>query len=176
MTNSDIAKLLIDYGAVQDPTEITPLYRAVEGLNPKTILEVGVEGGGTLKLWSTLLGSDGLLVGVDMAPTYRWIDEDTDCERLFIQGNSQEEATIDKVRSVVYDRGVDFLFIDADHTQEGVTRDYNNYSPLVRPGGIIGFHDINDNCGVKQFWTALDAHKYEFINRIGIGFIVKEEK
>jgi hypothetical protein len=34
------------------------------------------------------------------------------------------------------------LFIDGDHTYEGVRRDFEMYSPLVRKGGIIAFHDI----------------------------------
>ena len=34
----------------------------------------------------------------------------------------------------------DFLFIDGDHT--GVGRDYEMYRDLVRPGGLIAFHDI----------------------------------
>jgi len=37
---------------------------------------------------------------------------------------------------------LDFLFIDGDHTYEGVKRDFEMYSPLVRNGGIIAFHDI----------------------------------
>jgi len=36
----------------------------------------------------------------------------------------------------------DFLFIDGDHTYEGVEGDFEMYSPLVRRGGIIAFHDI----------------------------------
>jgi predicted O-methyltransferase YrrM len=40
------------------------------------------------------------------------------------------------------DNKVDFLFIDADHSYEGVKKDFEMYSPLVRKGGIIAFHDI----------------------------------
>ena len=36
----------------------------------------------------------------------------------------------------------DFLFIDGDHTVEGVTKDFLLYRPLVRKGGVIAFHDI----------------------------------
>lgn len=37
--------------------------------------------------------------------------------------------------------GVGLLFIDADHSYEGVRRDFESWSPLVRPGGIVAFHD-----------------------------------
>ena len=36
---------------------------------------------------------------------------------------------------------VDFVFIDAEHTYEGVRDDIIAWSPKVRPGGIIAGHD-----------------------------------
>lgn len=79
---------------------------------------------------------------------------------------------------------MDFLFIDGDHTYEGVKKDYELYSGLVRPGGMIGFHDIVDrpeqpNIRVCQFWNELkrDHRHTEFIEtsdqrrKIGIGLI-----
>jgi hypothetical protein len=35
----------------------------------------------------------------------------------------------------------DFLFIDAGHSLEDVSLDYGHYQLLVRPGGVIAFHD-----------------------------------
>jgi len=40
------------------------------------------------------------------------------------------------------DNKVDFIFIDDDHSYEGIKNDFEMYSPLVRKGGIIAFHDI----------------------------------
>ncbi len=36
---------------------------------------------------------------------------------------------------------VDFLFIDGDHTYEGLKADWEGWSPLVGPAGIIALHD-----------------------------------
>ncbi|MBU37734.1 MAG: methyltransferase, partial [Anaerolineaceae bacterium] len=55
---------------------------------------------------------------------------------------------------------IDFLFIDGDHRYEAVRRDFQLYSPLLRPGGIVAFHDIlqpprfPDN-QVELFWGEL---------------------
>lgn len=38
-----------------------------------------------------------------------------------------------------------FVFIDADHTYNAVVRDYLNWSPMVRIGGWICFHDTNQD-------------------------------
>jgi len=39
------------------------------------------------------------------------------------------------------DGEVDFCFIDADHTPEGVARDIEAWWPKIRVGGILGGHD-----------------------------------
>jgi hypothetical protein len=36
---------------------------------------------------------------------------------------------------------IDFLFIDGDHSIEGVTFDFNHYAPKIQTGGWIAFHD-----------------------------------
>jgi predicted O-methyltransferase YrrM len=57
---------------------------------------------------------------------------------------------------------LDVLFIDGDHTYEGVRRDFELYSPLVRGGGIIVLHDIaqhlpGSTCNVRLYWKELQA-------------------
>jgi predicted O-methyltransferase YrrM len=34
------------------------------------------------------------------------------------------------------------VFIDGDHAYEAVLRDYRDWSPLLRPGGVLAFHDV----------------------------------
>jgi predicted O-methyltransferase YrrM len=36
---------------------------------------------------------------------------------------------------------VDFVFIDGDHTYEGLRADWQGWSPLIAPGGCIALHD-----------------------------------
>jgi hypothetical protein len=41
---------------------------------------------------------------------------------------------------------------------EGVKKDWEMYSPLVRPGGMIAFHDIAgnyDDTQVKRLWDSI---------------------
>jgi len=76
-------------------------------------------------------------------------------------------------------RKADFLFIDGDHREEGVTADYRDYSGFVRPGGIIAFHDIVQKQPlatnqVYYFWKRLKhvATVEEFVDdpsQIGFG-------
>ncbi len=64
----------------------------------------------------------------------------------------------------------DFLFIDGNHTFEGVKADFEMYSGLVRPGGLIVFDDIclhlaSLNCHVDHFWQEMknEGRTREFI-------------
>lgn len=41
------------------------------------------------------------------------------------------------------DESVDWVFIDCDHSYEGVSRDIRDWAPKVRIGGFITGHDIN---------------------------------
>lgn len=36
---------------------------------------------------------------------------------------------------------LDFLFIDGDHNYEAVLQDYNDWTPLLKTGGILAIHD-----------------------------------
>lgn len=52
-----------------------------------------------------------------------------------IQGYSYDVAT-------EWDTPIDFLFIDASHEYEDVLRDFVDWSPHVKPGGVVAFHDV----------------------------------
>lgn len=131
----------------------------------------------------------------------------------FIRGDSHEEETADEMMSSLYQEEfkesrsrldphspldipeihlyakLDFLFIDGDHTYEGVKKDFEDYSPFVKPGGLVVFHDIiisehhhSRNVYVGEFWNELKSSgKYETIefigdpeqNWAGIGILVK---
>ena len=36
---------------------------------------------------------------------------------------------------------IDFLFIDGDHAEAGVQKDWDDWHPYVQPGGVVAFHD-----------------------------------
>jgi len=57
-----------------------------------------------------------------------------------IEGSSHNLSVIETVYSLLED-SVDFLFIDGDHTKEGVIQDWKDYSKLVTKDGIVVFDD-----------------------------------
>jgi cephalosporin hydroxylase len=53
--------------------------------------------------------------------------------------------------------GVDLLHIDGDHSMKGCLADWENYRGLVRPGGLVLFHDTwnPDEPGVRAVFGAI---------------------
>lgn len=47
-------------------------------------------------------------------------------------------------------KSIDMLFIDADHNYEGCKRDWDLYSPFLRIGSLVIFHDYGWAEGVKR--------------------------
>uniref|UniRef100_A0A6C0LYG2 Methyltransferase n=1 Tax=viral metagenome TaxID=1070528 RepID=A0A6C0LYG2_9ZZZZ len=61
-------------------------------------------------------------------------------ECKLLKANSQTKSTIDLVKEY-FPEGIDLLFIDGDHSYNGIINDFNNYFPLVNKGGYIVFDD-----------------------------------
>jgi len=153
----------------QATDEILWLLELVEELRPATVVEIGTDEGGTLFLWTRVAAEDATLVAVDARPlgrlgrwsTYAFVRRGLARARqrveLVMPADSQSPSTVARVRRLLRDRPVDFLFIDGDHSYDGVKRDYELWSPLVRRGGLIAFHDVKPDAphGVPRFWSEL---------------------
>ena len=152
--------------------EIEELVKLVSEMRPKAVLEIGTARGGTLFLWTRAAAPDALIMSIDLPGGLfgggypylkKFLYECFACcsQRLeLIRADSHSQRTLEKVKKILGSRRLDFLFIDGDHRYEGVKRDYEMYSPLVRPGGIIAFHDIVPGPeefvgGVPRFWREL---------------------
>jgi predicted O-methyltransferase YrrM len=155
--------------AIQKSSEFAPLVAIVLERRPRCVLEIGSARGGTLWAWTRAAAPDATLVSVDLpGGPYGGGDYDWESFRSFaradqrielIRANSHDEDTRDRVAAAL-DRPVDFLFIDGDHTYEGARRDFELYSPFVKPGGIVAFHDVikhrtDQECDVDVLWHEL---------------------
>lgn len=174
---------------LQVRSEITALAKAVEALQPKTILEIGTARGGTLLIWSSLASDKVVSCDMqDMSIQGELLSalppKDSQCEVVLLSGNSHDPDFRQRVEAELGGEPVDLLFIDGDHTEQGVEADYRDYQHLVRPGGIIAFHDIVENQPleinqVHYFWQRLKqegVHTDEFVDNpdqcgFGIGIV-----
>lgn len=149
--------------------EIERFCELVRAERPRAVLELGTAGGGTLFLLSDAAADDATLVSVDLPPPRGYRRSQALVYRAFargrqrvvpIRGDSHDPATLERVREQLRGRDVDVLFVDGDHSADGVARDHEMYGPLVRPGGLIAFHDVVPGRedwvgGVPGYWRSL---------------------
>jgi len=159
----------VSIAPLQIREEITMLLRIVKELKPRVVLEIGTAKGGTLFLFTRVASSDGTLISIDlpggpfggghpawMARFIRSFEKSEQSIHL-VRADSHALNTLLQVEQIIGRTKVDFLFIDGDHSFEGVKKDFEMYSPLVRPGGVVAFHDIclgppENVGGVPVFW------------------------
>ena len=162
----------------QVPEEITSLVDIVKILAPSIVLEIGTASGGTLFLWTKTASPDAMIISIDLPggafgggypkeriPYYKSFASDNQKISL-LREDSHSLVTLDEVKGIIDNRKVDFLFIDGDHSYEGVKKDFEMYSGLVRKGGIVAFHDICHHvgvatCNVELFWSEI-KNSYKF--------------
>lgn len=174
--------------SVQKREEILALTQAVKSISPKTILEIGTCNGGTFFIWANLASE--LVITCDINKSkirdelyHSFPPPDSNCKVIPLAGNSHDREFLETVKNLLNGKQIDFLFIDGDHTKEGVKSDYEMYSPLVRSGGIIAFHDILEKQPIPgnqvfYFWDEIkkSTNTEEFVKDyaqtgFGIGII-----
>ena len=131
----------------QMPSEILSLTRAVAALKPEIIIEIGTARGGTLLIWSQLASRQVITCDIqDLSEKADLLTafppKGSQCAVTLLQGDSHDAGFKQRLARHLDGKKADFLFIDGDHTEAGVTSDYRDYREFVRPGGIIAFHDI----------------------------------
>lgn len=171
----ELARLsILSFGALQKPAELAALLEMLYTLKPRNILEIGAGNGGTSWAFSKLPsveklicidlpeGPFGGLPKEKIAQTFQYIAQYSKAQITYIAGNSQSNECLEEVKKVLKDGLIDFLFIDGDHSYEGVKTDWLTYSNLVSDGGLIAFHDISHHpeetgCNVEKFWEEIKA-------------------
>ncbi len=171
MTPRQIAETAVcAYKANQRVAELTELVRIVQTLAPIRVLEIGSQDGGTLWCWAQAAWDTARLVSVDLPdPNYQQIELQAYTRGLqtceLIRADSTDPETAHRAFKALGGEA-EFIFIDADHSYESVSKDWNNYLPLLAPGGMIALHDIACCSGVTQLWEELKpyyAHHQEII-------------
>ena len=84
----------------------------------------------------------------------------TSCKYDYIQGNSQSYEMLDCVKELI--GTVDILFIDGDHSHQGVVNDFLLYRSLVNKNGYIVFDDYMDSKYSPEVKVAVDLLMVEY--------------
>lgn len=193
-TEETIRSFCNQFQAGQIVEEAAWFWDAAKTIDPKIVVEIGIYGGGNLRILSSLVDDpNGVTVGIDYddshwKETRGWDFRESKCPVHIIWGDSHSEDTLNKLKTILNGRSIDVLFIDGDHGFDGCKKDFDMYGQLVRPGGIIAIHDTQmhrrpdehpdvKKCG--EFFDSLPEPKFEKhmakrnYDGYGIGYIIK---
>ncbi|GBD00203.1 hypothetical protein HRbin17_02741 [bacterium HR17] len=147
--------------------ELVVLACLVRHLRPKRLVEIGTAEGRTTLNFALHAPEDAEIITLDLPP------EQTGAPTLsrgpdYAQLNISEPGVFfrhhpdiaRKIRLVLansttfdwtpYERSVDFVFLDGAHDYESVRKDSENALRIVRPGGVIVWHDYGNWDGVSR--------------------------
>lgn len=140
-------------GFLKPQTQTTAAERAAlarHAAGRLRLVEIGVFNGVTSLEIRRAMAADGLLWAVDPFPPGRLgycidervarhtIKQSKNGKVVFVRLTGAEAAA--KYAEQMSDP-VDFVFIDGDHSWDGIQADWQGWSPLIGCGGIVGLHD-----------------------------------
>ena len=167
---------------MQSPWELADFIYALKkhendtGYKIRRFLEVGFSSGQNNSILNKFFNFDHI-VGLDLF--------NSNINGFSLQGNMQHknlvlitgDSTSERVIDLVNKMGpYNLIFIDANHTYEFVKKDFENFSPYLERGGVIGFHDIDcpDWMGINKFWKELEASgKYNMQTFVERGYLLQ---
>jgi glycosyltransferase involved in cell wall biosynthesis len=155
-----VERTMKNYYSAQNADELAWLVDKVKKLNPTAILEIGIESGGTLKIWEQLLKQEknSILIGIDLSPNMQWDITQSKVSVTVLKGDAHTPEVIHEVIEIIKDRKFDFIFIDSTHTPKAVRLETETYKNFLKPCGVIGYHDIND---IKEYLDTLEPNRIE---------------
>ncbi|MGH7197662.1 MAG: class I SAM-dependent methyltransferase [Candidatus Omnitrophota bacterium] len=147
-----------------DFDEAAYLFKLVRSLNNPQCVEIGrFKGGSTLLIASAMRG--GMLFSIDLHVTLdkEGAQRDSELEEMLRKTDLNGRVSLIVGDSRTYDNrslSVDFLWIDGDHSYQGVRADFEHWIGALRPGGHVLFHDDHiGQPGVQRFMRELEREK-----------------
>jgi predicted O-methyltransferase YrrM len=161
------------------------LYGIARSMKPSVAVEIGSARGRSACFIAMALkqNGSGRLYAVDPHTATDWNDYES-VETHDVMRANLKKLELDDVVSIVrkysaealamLPRPFDLVFIDGDHSYEGVKADWDNYTPHMSPFGVVVFHDTTwdlnpdnewhrDDMGVPKFLDELRASGYPVI-------------
>jgi len=166
-------EVMMERRAIQKKEEWFELSKIIKKSSKKdNVLEIGSLSGGTSYYFSKTFKN---VVAIDMNKVDK-LEEN--CTAII--GDSHSQEVVNKVREL----GIkfDLIFIDGDHSYEGVKQDFLYYKEFLSEEGMIVFHDIissdyhaGANCFVSLLWQEI-TKEYQFKEILYTGELKEKHK
>lgn len=135
----------------QTPGDIVALAEAVHQSGAEAVVEIGVNAGGGLEFYNTILGANprARVIGVDMCWVSREVVNRNPNRVFLVLGDSANPETAKAIKDLIGSRRT-MIVLDSDHGKEHVAKELELYAPVVSPDSFLIVMDgvIKDLVGV----------------------------
>jgi predicted O-methyltransferase YrrM len=166
-------------GLTQPITETTAAERGClrrHATGKTRLAEIGVFHGANTRAFREAMAPSGVLLAIDPFPrsffgirglgwarkiAHRELSESANGTVVWVEkfgAVAPEEETVQRHLPV------DFLFIDGDHSWEGIAGDWTAWRSHITPGGVVCLHDSRkrDGCGSERYTSEVIVKDPEF--------------
>jgi predicted O-methyltransferase YrrM len=133
------------------------IYSLIKMTGAKNVMEIGVFEGYTSLRMVEALPKDGKFTGIDINDYLKNDLKSIGREIDFILGESI------KVMQGMKPKQFDFIFVDGDHHWENILPEFTEVVKLIKPSGIIAYHDTIGIPDVKRLMEHISKLKYNVI-------------
>lgn len=107
---------------------------------PVTLIEIGVQNGGSLEIWPKFFANGVAFIGCDIDPKCASLKYE-DPRASVIVGNINTAACAQSLQSRT--RDCDIFIDDGSHTSRDIIISFVNYFQFVKPGGLYVIEDLH---------------------------------
>jgi len=140
--------------------------------NSITMLEIGVQNGGSLETWAEYFSKAELIIGCDIDPKCGDLVYD-DARIHVVIGDACKLEAFQKITKLT--SSFDLVIDDGSHTSTDILNAFINYFPLVKPGGVYIVEDacclymnefdgglLHDRSATAFFKKLIDVINFQF--------------
>jgi hypothetical protein len=140
-----------------------------------TYVEIGVQNGGSLETTSKLFGKNSTIIGVDIDPRCKLLEEKGLAQKIII-GSQTDQLCLGEIRSSA--PAIDILIDDGSHVQYDMIATFIELFPIIKDNGIYIIEDTHTNYSPQHQNSFFGLGLYDYFKglseRLNLDFIDPE--
>lgn len=118
---------------------------------PIDFLEIGINKGGSLKMWREFFTSAETITGFDIQPSFDPFTPSEMIETHILNAHDEQQVV-----GAIGDQTFDIIIDDGPHEAESQVAMYHQYKHRVKKGGLYVVEDVQDIAGQWELFNALE--------------------